>query len=318
MMNKIFLLLYILSFTLCLHAMEHKKTGTCYGNTGVLAYEKSRHGDDGAIFLDPYFMPYLEDVSDKKILDAGCGAGTWSKYAAQNGGEVFGIDIQQKMIERAREACKEYDFYEKCQFVVGSVAKLPYQENFFDRAIGIFVSCNLPSDIMEAHIREMYRTLKDGGMAVLTAPIELDQVFAENREKIKIKNHIDEVLTKINSHIDPRSQASFLGELTEIYRASFVMQDGKLINVGKNSSIANSTEIYRKIPGLVVPNFFHTEKEHKELIKKAGFHIVEIKKPHFSDENEWKEYNKNHQKTLSKKYLKRSPFIIFVLKKVIG
>src|SRR5579872_1850499 len=75
-------------------------SGTNYGKEGAEAYAFNRHGPDGSILLDPYFVPYLENLEGKRMLDAGCGAAPWAIYAANHGAEVFGIDIQKGMIEQ--------------------------------------------------------------------------------------------------------------------------------------------------------------------------------------------------------------------------
>ena len=46
----------------------------------------------------------LPDVSDKRILDLGCGFGWHAKYFAQKGAkEINAIDISEKMLQKAKE-----------------------------------------------------------------------------------------------------------------------------------------------------------------------------------------------------------------------
>lgn len=55
----------------------------------------------------------LPDMNGKRVLDLGCGYGWHCKYAAENGAaSVVGIDLSQKMIDKAREinADKKIDY----------------------------------------------------------------------------------------------------------------------------------------------------------------------------------------------------------------
>ncbi len=63
----------------------------------------------------------------KLILDAGCGIGLISREMYEiSKGEVYGIDINRKLIEKA-----EKNFPEG-KFMVASVEELPFEDNFFD------------------------------------------------------------------------------------------------------------------------------------------------------------------------------------------
>ena len=50
-----------------------------------------------------HLEPVLPTVSEKRVLDAGCGLGNGSAYLAANGASVTGIDISEEEIAIARE-----------------------------------------------------------------------------------------------------------------------------------------------------------------------------------------------------------------------
>ena len=75
------ILLTLFSFLAVGETVGHTERGTLYGSESVAAYDRMRHGPDGALFLDPYFMPFLINIEGKTLLDAGCGAGPWSVFA---------------------------------------------------------------------------------------------------------------------------------------------------------------------------------------------------------------------------------------------
>lgn len=71
----------------------------------------------------PVFQTLLPDLHGKRVLDLGCGYGWHCRYAVdQDAGIVIGVDLSEKMLERAqeinrdprivyrREALEEIDF----------------------------------------------------------------------------------------------------------------------------------------------------------------------------------------------------------------
>ena len=188
------LLIFALSFVGTLQAQGHTEAGTSYGDHGIDTYAKMRHGADGKLFLDPYFLPYLKETEGQSLLDAGCGAGPWAIFAADHGAMVYGIDIQENMIEKAKLAALEAKVEDKTRFEVGDVGHLPYPNDFFDKAISLNVGCNLPS--LESHIKELKRVIKKGGSALLTAPSSFGIVFTDGTHSDeKVIEHIHQLLS---------------------------------------------------------------------------------------------------------------------------
>ncbi len=187
-----------LSFVGALLAEGHTETGTNYGDQGVDTYAKMRHGADGNLFLDRYFLPYLKETQGQILLDAGCGAGPWAIFAADQGALVYGIDIQENMIEKAKLAALEAKVDERTMFEVGDVGNLPYPNDFFDKAVSINVGCNLPS--LESHIKELKRVIKKGGSALITAPSSFGVVFTDG------SNTSEKVIEDINQLLSGNNQ----------------------------------------------------------------------------------------------------------------
>ncbi len=280
----------------------HTAEGTDYGIQGAAAYASNRHGPDGALLLDPYFTPYLLNLEGKTVLDAGCGAAPWAVYAAQNGARVYGIDLQPAMVEKAREAAQKADLESRVEIVQGDVANLPYPSEFFDLALSINVGCNLPSTTeaggkkigLGPHAREMARTLKPGGLAIVTAPASLHILFTDGTP-------LETFLPRIGTSLDIKA----LSELNGIYRATFVFRDGRLALVSDEDALIPGEEIWRKLPGLAVPNRFHSEAEYLEEFLAAGFAVKRIDRPRLTEKHEG----------LGDAYLSHPPFIIFCFEK---
>ncbi len=291
--------------------INHHTDGTSYSEQGVLAYEINRHGLDGSLFLDPYFIPELEKLDQKQLLDAGCGAGPWAIFSAERGAYVFGIDIQPDMIKRAKLAASKANDNLNLSFLVGNVKNLPYEDNTFDAAISINVGCNLPEDVFKGHFEELYRTLKDGGQAIIAAPASFGVVFTNGSDNALIRGKIDQALATIGNNLDPQLISKELNALTDILRATFVVRQNRLVLIEDERDLIEGECIWRKIPGLCVPNYYHSEDSYEQQIEAAGLKVVKVNRAKFDSKNQWEKYADQ----LGEEYSRAHPFVLFHLKK---
>jgi 2-polyprenyl-3-methyl-5-hydroxy-6-metoxy-1,4-benzoquinol methylase len=98
-----------------------------------------------------------------RILDAGCGEGYLSRFLAEGGAEVTGIDSSNELVKAARDYAPSKEL--PVSFDVGSVDSLPYNSKEFD-----IVVCNhLMNDLQDPSIaiEEFSRVLRDGGRVVI-------------------------------------------------------------------------------------------------------------------------------------------------------
>jgi len=113
----------------------------------------------------PIVLPTLDRMQlapDDNVLDVGCGAGWLSRMLAERvpEGRVVGMDISDEMIHRARRACVEM---ENLMFVVGGVDEIPWDANFFTKAISVESAYYWPDPARG--LREIHRVLREGGSA---------------------------------------------------------------------------------------------------------------------------------------------------------
>jgi SAM-dependent methyltransferase len=139
----------------------------------------------------PIAKPTLELMQiapDENVLDVGCGAGWLSRILAKGvpEGRVVGMDISDEMIHRARRASVDLA---NLVFIVGEVNDIPWEPNFFSRAISVESSYYWPDPAKG--IREIYRILCEGGSAWILINYYRDNPHCHQwREKLAVPTHL--------------------------------------------------------------------------------------------------------------------------------
>jgi SAM-dependent methyltransferase len=104
----------------------------------------------------------IGDVRDRRVLDAGCGDGTFCRVASAWGGRVVGLDADPRMLAVARRASSVAP---GVVFVQGEIESLPFADAAFDVVIASAVLCFVAD--ARAAMREFARVLRPGGRLVL-------------------------------------------------------------------------------------------------------------------------------------------------------
>lgn len=117
----------------------------------------------------------MSNIEKKQILEFGSGRGEFSVVLAKLGGIVTGIDIGDHLVELSQTTAAVNNV--ECQFIVGSIDKLQFEDDTFDFVVGNAILHHLPKKSVENSIMEAYRVLKSGGLALFTEPIENSRIF---------------------------------------------------------------------------------------------------------------------------------------------
>tara|TARA_X000001036_G_scaffold401251_1_gene406231 strand:- start:746 stop:1489 length:744 start_codon:yes stop_codon:yes gene_type:complete len=120
------------------------------------------------------FFDYLKNnVKDCKILDYGCGVGSFAEKISKFKPEkIFGIDISEVSIDKANKRAKELNF--EAKFSVDNCEKTKFEDNTFDLVYGSGIIHHLET---EKSLNEIYRILKPGGDFVFMEPLGTNPII---------------------------------------------------------------------------------------------------------------------------------------------
>ena len=265
----------------------HFIDGTRYGAAKVKIFADSRYGTIGSAFLDSALTRDLKNlVPGKRVLDVGCGAGNWCSTAAQCGAKtVDGFDIQEEMVELAKEATSELD---NVHIQVGDVADMPYDDTSFDVALSFFVTCNLPPNVFAKHFQELHRVLAPGGKAILLIPT--DWSHGKLYTKIEadpdtVKKNIEQILIKLPKNPTTAQVTEAFKDSDDILVTCFAVDAaGDVFHVKNINQLSHGQPIWRKTEVILFPNFLYSDRSIIQQLLNTGFHIDKIEN-HYTEES---------------------------------
>ena len=107
----------------------------------------------------------LGKFSGERLLDVGCGDGTFTMVLGCNFREVHGIDVQETYLAHFRAAAKDDP-----RFTVSdmSASAMTYADGYFDAIVTIETLEHVPD--LTGAAREIARVLRPGGELLITVP----------------------------------------------------------------------------------------------------------------------------------------------------
>jgi ubiquinone/menaquinone biosynthesis C-methylase UbiE len=105
------------------------------------------------------------------VLDIGCGPGVDTIHLAScvgNNGKVFGVDIDEEMIELANKEACDKSVADIVQHRLGSLEKLPFENNMFNACRAERLFQVIPSSVDRTPLfAELYRVIQPQGRVVI-------------------------------------------------------------------------------------------------------------------------------------------------------
>jgi SAM-dependent methyltransferase len=108
---------------------------------------------------------HIGDVSGKRVLDVGCGAGLWSVWLASCGADVVAVDLSPAGIQKTRDRALYHGLSDRVTTYCADAAELETAlgRESIDLAVGFSVLHHLP---VRQFGRSLRSVLKAGGSAV--------------------------------------------------------------------------------------------------------------------------------------------------------
>ncbi len=133
-------------------------------------YDRTRHAA-GRELIAEAFQAGTAPLGEQALLDGGCGTGNYLAALAQEAGQLFGVDVNRKMLAQARtKLCA----VPNVRLALASVDALPYPTAWFEGVMINYVLHHLDKARVrddfpraESALLEAYRVLRPGGTLVM-------------------------------------------------------------------------------------------------------------------------------------------------------
>lgn len=157
-------------------------------------------GDQRDLWWNYDFMELMAKRWDlrtvQRVLDVGCGVGHWGFTLApflNKDAQVIGIDPEATWVKKATERAKERGLGQNYHYQVGTVERLPFEDNAFDMVTCQTVLIHV-ADI-DIALKEMIRVLKPGGLLAVAEPNNIAPLLIFNT--LNVDEPLDNLLEQI-------------------------------------------------------------------------------------------------------------------------
>lgn len=180
------------------------------------------------------------------------------------------------------------------------------------------VAKSVASDInVTQWVANIQEGLQEGESGEIVAESNLHLLFTSKSCSVaEAKQKIHDVLANIQNSQDEELITQALMQLTDVYRATFVMSENGLTLVEDRDSLKTGDLIWRKHPDSVEKCQYYSEKDLLIAMRLNGLYCNEIKRPCFYGNVKYRQYLKeNENANLGEAYIHSNPFTIFTFVK---
>jgi ubiquinone/menaquinone biosynthesis C-methylase UbiE len=115
-------------------------------------------------FIAKYFFKIPKNERKKiRVIELGCGQGANLWFLAREGFDVYGIDISESAVEKARQTLEGWGVGSD-NIQVQDLLNLKFPDNFFDAIIDCSAVCNVSFSDHKKVYKSIHRILKPDGI----------------------------------------------------------------------------------------------------------------------------------------------------------
>ena len=146
-----------------------------------------------------YLIDKYGDLSNKKLLDFGCGWGRFSRLFMQvvNPENIYGVDVDRALVQSCGELLSKERFSE-----LGETGRISHDDGYFDLVFANSVFSHLSLDVHERSMAEIARVMKKGGAGIITimGDRQIDKIFSGGNPHLKqMIGSYDSVKSRLDS-----------------------------------------------------------------------------------------------------------------------
>ena len=145
---------------------------------------QKRYGFENPFKPDPLSIKALPYCKGKELLDIGCGEGADSVYFAKKGFRVTALDKNAQYLKRFRSYCRDQKV-SSISIARHSVVTYRYPRNAYDVIICFLVVCCMKRSEFEKMITPLKRSVKLGGVVVMSSRNYLDPEIKDYKSTAK-------------------------------------------------------------------------------------------------------------------------------------
>ncbi len=112
----------------------------------------------------------IKPRAHEKILDIGCGVGTFAFHCAKQEAKTFGLDYSSESIKTANKLCEQFKVSQHTSFLIANAMQLPFKNAYFDKIVSADFIEHITHDEKATLLKEMYRVLKPQGYIIIFTP----------------------------------------------------------------------------------------------------------------------------------------------------
>ena len=288
-------------------------------NEVELFSQRYREESQNLAFLFPAMIKYLKsEIPGRRVLDIGCGSGNWCYKVALSGAKsVDGFDIQEEMVQLAKQATSQFG---TAKIQVGDVMDMPYDDNAFDVALSFYVICGLRLEALISHFTEMYRVLAPGGKAMMVCHSRhaFEGIFLRNgADQVMVEKQIAKKLLVLPNYPTQDQINDAFEDFHDVIQAPFTVdQNGQLQSITDVDKLSNGQAVWSKTQIMAFADYFYDDDFLQQQINAAGLNIDNVEN-YYTEERRVAYNNTNPEIKLDKAIIDSPLFVMYHLSKPV-